>query len=174
MVVPQSITDLCNEVVEWMDPQRDAQFPFCDTYLMWHYFPPKYDIEVYNCTYPYWRTHGNTIMEDISTQGEFKETIEKIIIVRGTDKGIALPKAQKRRQAYYIVKGDTDIILGKSYQKLCQSLEVNDYKLNTWGNRSLEWKPRKEGDVESVGNLWNMNVHIKEGDILLHVTYYDD
>ena len=86
MVVPQSITDLCNEVVEWMDPQRDAQFPFCDTYLMWHYFPPKYDIEVYNCTYPYWRTHGNTIMEDISTQGEFRETIEKIVIV--SKKGI--------------------------------------------------------------------------------------
>jgi len=174
MVVPQSLTDLSLEVVEWMDSQRDAQFPFCDTYLMWHYFPPEYKIDVYNCTFPYWREHGNTIMEDISINGVFKETIEKIIVVRGTKKGIVLPTATKKRQAYYIVKGDTDIILGKSYQKLCQSLEVNDYKLNTWNARGLEWKPVKEGSVESVGNLWNMNVHIKEGDILIHVTYYDD
>jgi hypothetical protein len=113
-------------------------------------------------------------MEDISTQGAFKETIEKIVIIRGTDKGIALPKPQNSRQAYYIIKGDTDIILGKRYQKICQALEVNDYKLNTWASRGLEWCPKKEGEVESVGNLWNMNVHIKEGDILLYVTYYDD
>ena len=34
---PQSLINLAHEVVEWMDGQRDAQFPFCDTYLMWNY-----------------------------------------------------------------------------------------------------------------------------------------
>lgn len=174
-MVAQSIVDLAHEVTEWMDGQRDKQFPFCDSYLMWHYFQPQYHIETYNCTFPYWRKHGNTIMEDISTTGIFKEQIERIVVVKGTSKGIMLPlMPQRKRQQCFVIKGDIDFLLCKEEQTLLQTLEVNDYKLFPWKSREIDYRLVREGDSISVGNLWNFNGHLKEGDILVHVTHYDE
>jgi len=174
-MVAQSIIDLANEVIEWMDGQRDSQFPFCDSYLMWHDFSgTKFnDIETYNCTFPYWREHGNTVMEDIMITGTFKEQIAKIMIVKGTEKGIMIPNHPACRQQTFVIKGDIDFILGKDPVRLLNTLEVNDYKLFPWASRKLDHKiVRKDGHI-SVGNLWNYNAHLKEGDIIVHVTHYD-
>jgi len=169
MLVPQSVTDLCNEVTTWMDGQRDQQFPFCDTYLMWQDFDQKLDR--YNCTLPYWRKHGNTVMEDIAIKGDFKEEIRKIIIVKGTAKGIALPCPFKSRESYYVVKKDTNIVLGKSYNNVLHNLEVPDYKLYSWKSKELECHNVKEGTVFSTGNLFAMNAHIQEGAVFLYVKF---
>ena len=173
-MVAQSIVDLAHEVTEWMEGQRDTQFPFCHSYLMWHYFPPKTKIETYNCTFPYWRKHGNTIMEDISITGTFKEQIEKVVVVKGTKKGIMLPVLPRKRQQCFVINGNIDFLLAKEYVKLVGTLEVNDYKLFPFSERGLDHKRVPAGNHVSVGNLWNMNAHLKEGDMIVYVTHYDE
>lgn len=176
MVAPKSLIKLGYEVTEWMDGQRDTQFPFCDTYLMWHYFPPETNLTTYNCTFPHWRKYGNHILEDISTTGAFKEEIEKVVIVRGTDKGIVLPSYPKCRQSYYVLKSVRNhipLIISKRSQNLIAALEVHEYNLYTWKSRGLTYNKIKEGEGMSTGNLFNMNVHLVKGDIIAHVKYYD-
>ena len=172
MVTPQSIINLSHEVVEWMDGQRDSQFPFCDTYLMWHYFLDS-DLDTYNCTLPYWRKHGNTVMEDIATQGQFKETIEKIVVIKGTEKGICLPYYLKMRESYYIVKGNPASLISKSSSQLLVSLEVMEYKLIDWKKRGIIYNQTQEGHGYSSGNIYHHNLHLSKGDIVVYVRFYD-
>lgn len=173
MVIPQSIINLSYEVVEWMDGQRDSQFPFCDTYLMWHYFLNT-DLDTYNCTLPYWRKHGNTIMEDIATKGQFKETIEKIVVVKGTEKGICLPYYPRMRETFYIVKGNPPSLISKLYPSLVQNLEIIDYKLFDFGNKKIIYNQTHEGHGYSSGNIYFHNLHLSEGDIVVYVRFYDN
>jgi hypothetical protein len=175
---PKSLINLGHEVVTWMDGQRDFQYPFCDTYLMWHHFLGKNTPEDYNCTFPYWRKHGNTVLEDISITGKFKEQIEKLVIIKGTNKGITLPNLGKaRRQAWYVihaVDGHINAVVGKDEITILTALEVLEYKLHNWKNKNLNWNQVKEGEAICTGNLWNSNVHLKEGDIVAHVLYHND
>lgn len=174
---PKSLIKLGYEVTEWMDGQRDSQFPFCDSYLMWHYFPPERKLSTYDCTFPHWRKYGNHILEDISTTGTFKQEIEKVVIVRGTDKGIALPQHYLSREAFYVIKSVRDhipLIISKKKENLMSALEVHEYNLFSWAARDLTYNKLKEGEGMSTGNLFNMNVHLVKGDIIAHVRYYDN
>lgn len=167
---PPSLTKLAHEVVEWMDGQRDTQFPFCDTYLMWNHGE---GLLTYNCTFPYWREYGNTIMEDISITGSFREQIARIVVVKGTDKGIALPFEIPSRECYYIIKGNPPSIMSKNKDNLIRSLEVYEYKLYGWEQRKCVYEPTKQGKGYSSGNIWHQNLHINEGDIVVYVRYHD-
>ena len=172
---PTSLVRLGNEVVKWMDGQRDSQFPWCDTYLMWHDFAADSNMTTYNCTFPYWREHGNTILEDISIKGSFKEQIEKVVIVKPTEKGIMLPAARKKRQSIFILKaekGFIPIILGKNYIELTQALEVTEYGLYSW--KKNNYNKIFEGDSFSSGNVWNFNAHFTKGDLVIYVSYHDE
>jgi hypothetical protein len=169
---PHSVINLAHEVVEWMDGQRDTQFPFSDTYLMWNYIP-HIDIETYNCTFPYWRRNHNTIMEDISLTGQFSETIARISVIKGTEKGICLPYPMTYRECYYIIKGTPPSIISKSYKRLVSVLDVPDYKLFDFPSRGVHYTPTEEGAGYSSGNLWYQNVHLTEGDIVVYVRYHD-
>jgi len=171
---PQSLINLAYEVVEWMDGQRDAQFPFCDTYLMWNYSSRIPDLETYNCTFPYWRKHGNTIMEDISIQGTFKEQIAKILVVKGTERGIGLPYSKKAREAYYHIKGEPYSLISKQYRPLVETLEINDYKLFDYHSRGVTLFEMGAGRYSSSGNIWYHNVHMKKDDIVVYVRYEDE
>jgi len=169
---PQSLINLAHEVTEWMDGQRDTQFPFCDTYLMWNYSTLP-DMETYNCTLPYWRKHAKTIMEDISTTGTFRETIARIVVVKGTAKGICIPHNRKARETHYVIKGNPACLLSKYYMPLCNCLEVNDYKLYSFDSKNIVYTPTIEGRGYSSGNLYYQNVHLSEGDIIVYVRYHD-
>lgn len=169
---PHSVIKLAHEVVEWMDGQRDTQFPFSDTYLMWNYIP-LVDMETYNCTFPYWRENHNTIMEDISTTGQFRETIARISVIKGTEKGICLPYPMTYRECYYIIKGTPPSLISKSYKRLVSVLDIPDYKLFDFPNREVHYTPTEEGKGYSSGNLWYQNVHLTEGDIVVYVRYHD-
>lgn len=171
---PQSLIKLAHEVVEWMDGQRDAQFPFCDTYLMWNYSSKVPDLETYNCTFPYWREHGNTIMEDISIHGTFKEQIAKVLVVRGTERGIGLPSYNKNRESYYHIKGKPYNIISKRYKNLMDCLEINDYSLYDYNNRGVTLFDMGSGRYTSSGNVWYHNVHIEKDDIIVYVRYEDE
>lgn len=167
---PPSLTKLAHEVVEWMDGQRDTQFPFCDTYLMWNHEPGYL---TYNCTFPYWRKYGNTILEDISITGSFKEQIERVIVVKGTAKGIVLPSQRPARECFYIIKGNPPSIMSKKSNNLIRALEVHEYKLYGWKQRELAYEATKEGKGYSSGNIWFQNLHINEGDIVVYVRYHN-
>ena len=169
---PISLQNLAHEVVEWMDGQRHSQFPFCDTYLMWQHFE-EVDITTYNCTLPYWRTHHNTIMEDISITGQLSEQIAEIVIVKGTKKGICLPNISPCRETYYIIKGNPPNILGKNWAKLVNTLEVHEYNLFSWKSRQLSYEKTIEGKGFSSGNVWFQNLHLQEGDIVAYVRYHN-
>ena len=173
--LPKSLAKLGTEVDKWMDGQRDSQFPWCDTFLMWHEFTPEKRMETYNCTFPYWREHGRTVLEDISIHGSFKEQIEKVVIVRPTERGFMLPNIVKKRDQIYILKaekGKIPIIVGKDYTALTQMLEVTEYGLYDFKKNTLNM--RFEGEHISTGNIWTMNAHLVKGDLIAYVTHHDE
>ena len=113
-------------------------------------------------------------MEDISIHGTFKETIAKIVVVKGTERGIALPYSKKAREAYYHIKGKPYALISKQYRPLVETLEINDYKLFDYHSRGVTLFDMGERRYSSSGNIWYHNVHIKKDDIVVYVRYEDE
>lgn len=163
---PTPLIKLVRDVVKYMPPQKDSQFPFHDTWQMWKRGP-----EDYNCTYPLWQSLGKIIMEDLAYNTPHKSDVDKIVIIKSQGKGVCLPTMMKSMEELYLIDGEGVCLTSKSRDHLIMSLEINDYKLYNYGDRKLTKIDLDEGMGFCAGNLWYANLHLKEGATAVHVIY---